>query len=514
MIEDARTIPAGTVLKADLCIVGAGAAGIAMARALIGRPMRIILLEAGGDEYDDATQALYAGTREGNPCAPLDVSRLRYFGGTTNHWAGYCRPFDESDFERRAWVGMSGWPFDLDHLVPFYERAQPVLELQAFDYEAATWAEHMSGLFRSDVMQGRLRAAVFQQSPPTRLGPRYRDELAKARNVTVYQWANLTDIRTDRSPEAVSAIDVACLEGPHFRIEADRFVLAMGGIENARMLLSATSTHAAGLGNGHDMVGRCFMDHPHYEAAQILFNAPSDIARSPTGQIVYTQCMLDQAVEREEELLRFLTTLHPVSRQSPGYVALRNITKNLRRGIVPESLWDDLVQVVTDIDGAAMDLYGRLYADTNALELTIHPEQEPNRASRVTLTDERDALGLRRCRLDWRLTDLDRRTIRRGLEIVGEEFGRAGIGRLQLAPWVEEDGFEVPGNGSYHHIGTTRMSTDPKQGVVDADCRVHGLQNLYVAGSSVFPTAGFANPTLTIVALALRLADHLDTTTG
>lgn len=512
MLIDARTLPEGTRLEADLAIIGGGAAGIAIAREFIGRGLAVVLIEAGGLDYDDATQALYEGTTAGNPIADLDVGRLRYLGGTTNHWAGYCRPFDPLDFAVRPWVPNSGWPIGRDSLLPWYERAQPVLELGDFVYDPARWTEFMAPLFSGPLMEGRLRPAIFQQSPPTNLGTTYRGELEQAGDVRVLLWANVTDIRTDEAANRVSALDIACLDGPRFRVVPKETVLATGGIENARLLLLSNSTHAAGLGNAHDLVGRYFMDHPAYEAATILFASPTDEATPPAAQVIDTQCTLAPETEREEGLLRFLTTLHPVHGDAPpgrGYVAMRNLSKSLRRGLWPDDFWSDLGTVLGDLDGAVLDAYDRLFVRSPALSLRIHPEVAPNPDSRVTLGPERDALGLNRVHLDWRLTELDRRSMRRGLEIVGEEFGRTGLGRLRLEPWIEEDGFAVPGNGSYHHIGTTRMSDEPKHGVVDADCRVHGMDNLYLAGSSVFPTAGFANPTLTIVALALRLADHL-----
>jgi choline dehydrogenase-like flavoprotein len=188
---------------------------------------------------------------------------------------------------------------------------------------------------------------------------------------------------------------------------------------------------------------------------------------------------------------------------------MRDITKALRRGRMPDHLWQLIGTAVGDLDGLAGDLWQRFVAETPILAVRIHPEVAPNPDSRVTLASGRDALGLQQARLDWRLSELDRRTIRRGLEVLGEELGRHGLGRLHLAPWVLEESFEVPGNGSYHHVGTTRMSDDRRQGVVDRHGLVHGMANLYIAGSSVFPTCGYANPTLTIVALALRLADWL-----
>ena len=514
MLLDARSLPQDTVIEADICIVGAGAAGIAMACQLIGQPLRVVLLESGGLDFEPDIQALNQGLVTGAPSAPLDESRLRYFGGTSNHWMGYCRPFDPQDFAARPWVRLSGWPIGPEELAPWYAKAGPVLEVPDQDYSAAHWQAHIAPLLRGPLTADRLRAAVFQQSPPTRLGERYRQDIEKAGNIRAFLYANLVDIVTDATATTVTELAAACLDGGKFTVRPKIAVLACGGIENPRLLLNARSTAPAGLGNAHDGVGRCFMDHPTHEAADILLDVDPELARPPPTQLIDTLIGLDPAVEQAESLGRFSAYAFPrreAGVEAKGYRAMRDITKALRRGRLPDHLWQLIGTAVGDLDGVAGDLWQRFVAETPILAVRIHPEVAPNPDSRVTLTDMRDALGLQQARLDWRLLEIDRRTIRRGLEILGEELGRHRLGRLRLMPWVLEEPFVVPGTGAYHHVGTTRMSDDPRQGVVDRHGLVHGMANLYIAGSSVFPTCGYANPTLTLVALALRLADRLKT---
>jgi choline dehydrogenase-like flavoprotein len=246
----------------------------------------------------------------------------------------------------------------------------------------------------------------------------------------------------------------------------------------------------------------------------VLLKEASAIARAPADQVVDVLCGIAPEVEERERLLGFVTAIQPLpppDGEEAGYVALRDLTRNLRRGIWPDDLMGRLSTVLTDLDGTTNGVYQRFFARPELLRLRVHVEVAPNPESRVILIDERDALGLNRVRLNWQLTEFDRLSLRRSLEIVATTFGAKGFGRLRLADWLLEEGFAIPGNGSYHHAGTTRMSDDPRSGVVDRNCRVHGMHNLFVAGSSVFPTEGFANPTLTIVALGLRLADHLKT---
>ncbi|MCB1968893.1 MAG: GMC family oxidoreductase [Geminicoccaceae bacterium] len=505
-------MPHGSEIGCDLCIIGAGAAGIALALELDGSGIDVVLLESGGFEYDDATQALYEGRSVGHHAASLVDARLRYFGGSTNHWGGFCHPLDHQDFIERPWVPDSGWPIARADLDPFYARAQPILELQDYDYSVRRWKKSLPPIFTGKMFEGRLMPEIFQLSPPTNMGELYRSALVSSANVRLFLWSNLREIVPDGTATTVERLDVACLSGNGFSILPRKVVLATGGIENPRILLASNTVAPAGLGNGHDIVGRYYMDHPSHEAATLLLNQPSQIARRPAMQPIFPQAALRPEVEDAERVQRFLTTLHvgqELFAEPEGYMAVRDIFKAFGRLEWPDDLSERLEIFLGDIDDAVSYGYQRYFADAEALGLRVHTEVGPHPQSRIMLGDSVDALGMPTVIRDWELGELDRRTIRRGLEIVGEEAGRAGLGRLRIHDWVMQPDFEVPGSGSWHHMGTTRMHADPGKGVVDAHCRVHGMSNLYIAGSSVFPTSGMANPTLTIVALAIRLADHL-----
>lgn len=512
MILDANTLPEGGVIETDLCIIGGGAAGITLAQALVGKGREIVLLESGGFDYDDATQDLYEGDVLGNPMAGLTASRLRYFGGSTNHWSGFCRPLDAADFETRRWVPDSGWPFDRATLEPYYERAAPILDLPHADFAPARWRDSMSGLFTLEALTERLRPVVYQLSPPTRFGDKYRATLEEADDVRVHLHANVVDIETDDSARTVEAMRVRTLEGRGYRVRARTYVLATGAIENARILLSSNKFAARGLGNQHDLVGRYFMDHPGAFAATVHLPSGTDLMRGPLGpRGVHVGFALSETVRAEEGLTSFNCNVVAAGQSYPeGYRALRELVRNLLRGEMPGNAAELVGDVATDLDGTVTGVWDRLFGSPSELTIDVGCEPAPNPESRVVLADEHDALGMPQADVDWRLTELDRRTIRRGLEHVAAALSSAGLGRTQINETYLRDDFDMP-QGSYHHIGTTRMADDPRKGVVDRDGRVHGMSNLYVAGSSVFPTAGFANPTMTIVALTLRLADHLDT---
>ena len=511
MLIDARTLPADADIETDLCIIGSGVAGLTIAQALAPSGLRMIVLEGGGLDYDPASQALYEGRMLGNPAAGLDWSRLRYFGGTSNHWGGYCRPLDPLDFARRSWVPDSGWPIDAAMMAPYYARAVDVLDIDSADFSAANWRDSLAPIFARADLEGALPTQVFQQSPPTRFGEKYGHVVERGHGIDAHLWANVVEIETNDTARTVGAVRVACLGGNRYRLRARWFVLATGGIENARLLLASNAVATAGLGNAHDLVGRYFMDHPSYDAGTITFDGSPDIARNPLGAGVDAGFGLPPEVQEQEELLNFNCYVRPAMRETvdpPGYAALRELTRSVYRGRLPTG-WQGLVgEVAADLGGVAGGLWQRMVREPADLVARVYPEVAPERDSRVMLSAERDALGVPRADLDWRIGEIDRRTIVRGLERMGAGLARAGLGRLRIDDWMLEPGFAVP-EGSYHHIGTTRMADDPGRGVVDRDCRVHGMSNLYIAGSSVFPTCGHAPPTMTIVALTLRLADHL-----
>lgn len=503
MIDDGREIPDGSLIRTGLCIVGAGAAGIAMARALRGSGHDVVVLESGGFDYDASTNDLNIGALTGEPMTfadterPLHETRLRYFGGSTNHWFGWCRPLDPFDFERRAWVPDSGWPISRADIDPWLPGAHELAELGPVEFDPGVW-QRRYGLQRPLLSTDLVAATMFQYSPPTRFGERYRGALRKSEDLRILLHSNATRLGATPDADHVSGVDVAVLDGPRFRVEADAFVLATGGVEVPRLLLASNDVQPEGLGNGADLVGRYFMEHPHMVAGRaVLTRAPEKLmahqirpyridGRDVSAQAVFT---LTPAAQERYQALNFSTFafgLYPAAQldADPGQPGLSG------------------VQVA--------ELMGRSGPHARSvMEFLMISEGGPVRDSRVRLGPELDELGVPRVELDWRHSALDRHTIQTGLEVLGRELGRLGLGRML----VERDGvgpMDAQIDVGSHHMGTTRMSEDPSSGVVDADGRVHGIDNLFVAGSAVYPTGGSANPTLTLLALALRLADHLD----
>jgi choline dehydrogenase-like flavoprotein len=498
VIHDATSVSSGSTLDTDVCLVGGGAAGITLALELERAGLEVLLLESGGVHFDETTQDLYRGEPAAGQLARrtdyLQTSRLRFLGGATNHWGGYCSPLDAIDFERRDWFAHSGWPFERAALEPFYRRAAGVLQIRPFDYG-------LGQLSRSPLDLGGdsgIETHVYHLSPPTRFGSAYRGELAASPRTRLLLNANALEILANDTATRVEGVRVRTLAGSDFHVRARRVVLAAGAIENARLLLASAGVQSAGLGNGRDLVGRYFMDHL-YGARGIghaLFIEPggslSLYAAETRDDFVpnrhFGVLSLSAALQQQHALPNHQLRLLPVAPRSDLAAlprSLASVTSDLGRaaGYPPRP-------------GVAERLA--------ALEIGLEPRPDPE--NRVTLAAERDALGMPRLRIRYEIGAWDEEALERMLRVFAERLGRTLRARVRLAGALPRIGGLDPGS---HHIGTTRMHVDPSQGVVDADCRVHGLANLYVAGSSVFPTAGRANPTYTLVALAIRLADHL-----
>ncbi len=525
---DGNSIKSDDAVTTDVCIIGAGAAGITIAMELAATSLSVVLLESGGFEVESDTQELATGEVSGIPTFPLVVSRMRCFGGATGHWGGRCRPLDASDFVARAWVPHSGWPITLSDLLPHYVRAQELCQLGAFDYDPANWDLRDSPPLQlpGDAIGTRL----LQLSPPTHFGVRYRASILKAANIRLMLHSNVVQIVPEDYGRSVAAVEVATLQGKRFKVRARSYVLATGGVENARLLLASDRVIRGGIGNQHDLVGRYFADHINLDTAGVFplethtsYDLYQQESRARTrrkldgtGRPGSLLGMLDLSprVQREQRTLNFMGELMRSDwsgyflhsdrfeyEMDRGQGAVRS--KLTEVGEMLSTLWRNLG------DAVARPFQSRNEGGNVFYRLLTEQEQAPNPESRVTLAPSKDRLGMPRARLTWRLTDLDRHTIKVAVRELAGALGAAGMARVK-ALW-DLDAQEWPAHmqSSWHHCGTTRMHADPKQGVVDADCRIHGISNFYVAGSSVFPNNGSANPTLSLVALSLRLAQHL-----
>ena len=534
MFLDLNDLADGQTLDADVVIVGAGAAGITMARALIGSGLDVVLAESGHVDLHGDTQALCDGEIVGLPYEPLISARQRSFGGTTNMWSGWCKPLDPIDFRPRPWLGLKGWPIGFDDLRPYYGRALDVVEAGAYRFDRSLWSDIDAPLHDFDA--ARLGFTFWQKSPPTRFGQRYGGELQRATNVRVLFDANLIEIVEAPQARRVEHLRVRALGGRSARLCGRAYVLACGGIENARLLLASRSVRPAGVGNDHDLVGRCFMEHPHWDVATVHSDDPyrlidSYFRREVEGRPHRIGWSLSDSAQERLEALNCVAELNIDSNLLSGPAAASYLWQRLRAGALPDDWQERARRVLGDLGGVAQSAWRKAvlgtYVNKPVKEITLMVTLDPlpNPSSRVTLSDRCDALGLPLPILDWHLSPEDEHSMEALTSRLAGELARLGLGRVRLHPeigrkhssWARAGrlrGHHIAAEApemdlSWHHMGTTRMASGPREGVVDADCRVHGSDNLFIAGSSVFPTTGNANPTLTIVALALRLSDHL-----
>lgn len=494
MIADTATDRSAFGRDFDVCVIGAGPAGITLARRLAAAGASVALMEAGGLEITSESQDAYLGTSVGQEYFELDVTRLRYFGGTSNHWGGWSRALDPVDFRPRPWVPLSGWPI-------------PQLALDAYRAEADAILDLPSASEAPDLPMRQtawdFHRFQFRFSPPTRFAEKFGPEIEASEAIALGLNANLVDLRLD---DGLGRVEGALFRSydpgdPGFTVRARAFALCTGGIENARLLLNFTGQVPEGIGNRSGWVGRCFADHPHFLIAEAVlrvlvrereFYAPTELFMEEHG------------------CLNFGLRLEPRWIWPDEQPALA------REEMPPEEFNILLERLVRDpfVDRTLTDRLTLPQPTGQTGVVRIAQELAPNPDSRVTLGEERDAFGLRRPVMDWRMSALDVHTMRTAVTAFGRHLAEQDIGRIRVADWLLTDppGFPQVGDdevGGNHHMGTTRMSADPATGVVDGDCRVHGMANLYIGGSSVFPTTGHCNPTYTITQLALRLGDHI-----
>jgi len=546
MLIDARKLIPGTVLDCDICVVGTGAAGMTTAHEFVNRGLKVLVLEAGGTRLESKTQDLYKGEVADRSHGALDRYRQRRLGGTTVVWGGRCAPFDDVDFERREHVPYSGWPIRKSDLDPYYERAHAYCHLGDYNYSAAESlpnapAEFIPG-FRSDQVDAD---RLWRFSLPTDFAKAYLDALKQSRNVTVCTHANALKLMTPEQGGAVEHLLVGTIGQRTFRVRAKSYVLAMGGLETTRLLLVSNDVHPRGIGNDGDLVGRFYISHMTGDLGEVTFTPKGgpvvwNYEQTPEGIYCKRALGILEQTQRTQGLMNFRAILSHSSASDPAHgngviSSMYLIKRFLMHRIPPEYsralAGSGALEHVAAHSGNVLRDFPRLLSfsamwtrkrllstrkfpslafESRSNTYTIHydGEQAPNRQSRVTLSDQKDAFAIPRLRVDWRCQDADVESVLRSCELIGQSLAESGTGRLQFNPRVRAAAVRDNGVGS-HHIGTTRMASDPQCGVVDDNCRVFGMANLYIASSSVFPTSGCANPTLTIVALAARLADHL-----
>lgn len=514
-ILDARTADLPTEIQAGICIVGAGAAGITLAVELARAGLQVLVLESGNMQLEGGTQRLYEMKQTGLRYFDMTTCRLRYFGGTTNHWGGYCRENDPIDYEGRPDIGVPAWPILYRDILPYVKRAGEFLGLsrEGFDPLTNARAHNVSPGDLIEAKSSKFTTKVFQIARRRRVHDLYEEDLKRYSSIDILLNANVVHIQLSSDGGRVVSVDVRVIGGKSCRIRAGRFVLTTHAVEAARLLLASNDVHKEGIGNRHDHVGRYFMEHPQVVSGLMfptenfprLYNYHWALRHSLNANLGFSEEVL-----RAEDVLQYYCRFVPVYEHDLARDAVRHLKKAFWSPADISAI-KSLGAVLGDVPNAMRFVSSRMGMDTGrivAFRLDHRIEQAPNPSSRIVLTDELDDIGVRKAVLHWELNDLDFHTFRRSQQVLVDEFTRLGLARFD-APDLTADMVKQGVKGHYHHIGTTRMSSDPRNGVVDANCRVHGIDNLYVCGSGIFPTSGYSGPTMMIFAFAMRLADHL-----
>ena len=534
-ILDLNELANESLVDADLCVVGSGPAGVSIAKEFAGARTNVVVLESGGlaDELD--TQSLYDIVSVGAPRAIKQESlRRRILGGSSHIWTGRCAPFFDLDFEPRPWVPFSGWPLTRRSLEPYLERAGINLGLGPNRYDETLWQQ-----FKVDrptpTLDEQYLEPMFWQFSRNPLNPkepaRFGQNILRsnATNLRVLLHANATHINTNPEGTRFESVEVRSLGGKRARIRSKALALCCGGIENARLLLSSNRLIPRGLGNRYDLVGRFLMDHI---TCVMGYFDPTDAAevRARFGQYwldndgarsVYLHGLaLSRDVQRKEQLLNGHAYLeeYDVADDDP-WSALGRLRASLASQIAMKQTYQDAKICLTHAGEICRGIYRRQIKHRPQLtrvkrvELQCILEQTPDPESRVILSRNRtDALGMPLSEINWKMSERERLTAWRMNQLIGQEFRRLQLPTPRPTPWLDEErNWRSYFVERAHPSGTTRMSSDEKQGVVDPNCQVHGVEGVFVSGSSVFPTSGAANPTLMVVTMALRLSDWLKT---
>ncbi|MEO6741102.1 MAG: GMC family oxidoreductase [Chthoniobacteraceae bacterium] len=513
-------LPNASARRFDVCIIGSGAAGLCIANELALTGASVVLLEAGRHRDDEESQSCYAVELPELEVFGATQGRFRVPGGSTTRWAGQALPLDPGDFEARPWVPFSGWPIGYREVERYYRQAAAFMFVDEMDYQehlASTLGARIAAFDPSVI---RHQFSKFSLRPDLRLS--YLPKLEQSANVTVVTGANMVSLNLSGSSDTIESVSLVSYAGLTAKMSASKYVLCCGAIENARLLLASRDHRSAGVGNEHGLVGRFFQDHPGCHVGTIASRDPDTL--QDLFNIYYRKGMRykprfspSPELQGERRILNISGVLLFEQKPDSAFAVLRDAARDARKGRISLPKLAQVFGGIGELGQLTQFVWsrfskGRHYNPNAEIRLAFSAEQEPDPESRIMLsTKANDRFGMPLAVVQWRLTESVARTIWEFSHVVADEMRRLRLGEVVFYPWMNKDfaTWKDSLRDNNHHIGTTRMGAKPEDGVVDGDCRVHSVANLYIAGSSVFPTGGHSNPTLTLLALAMRLADHL-----
>ena len=499
--------------RPQICIVGAGAAGILLAVELSKQGKSVMVLEGGGRDIEEAAQEPYRSEVVGHEHRGIHTGRFRAHGGTTTRWGGQILELNAEDFERREWIPGSGWPFSRDELEPFYRRA---LDFEGLGRVLQNDADVWKSLGLTEPFFPELQCYLTRWCPEPNFARLHAKALETNDNLQIWLHANAVELLMEG--ETVRALRVRTQQGSEALVHADHFVFCMGTIECVRFFLQPRAGDLPW--NRSGLLGRHFQDHVDANAARVIPRDRRQFAELfdnifLRGFKYQPKLRLRPDEQRRDRILNCAATMSFSSNVDDALAAIKTTAKHLLGGRFSELNTTDILRSARHApllarQAARYALRHRVYNPASAgVRLRVHCEQRPDSQSSITLSAERDSLGLLRARLDWRISGLELETIRHFAETATNSL--APLADVQPDPALinHDPAFLDRCDDSNHHMGGMRMAASPSDGVVTPDLLLHGTRNVYVCSGAVFPTSGFSNPTHTVLALAMRLADRL-----
>ena len=494
----------------DIVIAGAGAAGILLAVEFSKRKKRVLLLECGHFTEDQQRQDLNTVVQTGKVVSNAIWGRKRAIGGTTIAWGGQSLPFSRIDFAKRDWVTHGGWPLSYEDLEPYYHLANRFMRIDESDYEEDIF--RLLKLKRAGFNETLIRHHFSKWAPQPNFRIIYNDYLSK--HVTLVYNAVLTKLHLGDQGR-ITSVTVNNFNGKSFSVDTPELILATGGIETNRILLNQDEFFPGGIGNHSGWLGKCFMEHPCVAVGEVRTNRPWMLQAGFNTHIAKrrkysVRLSLAESCQRQKKLLNGSASLQcTYENDQDPYQEIRKFIKS-RRFQSLKVISRDAVKSYAMTAWALLSK-GFVYKHKANIRLLMMMEQEPDPGSYISLCDTKDVHGLRQACIHWKITHKTWDTVVHLANTIAQEIERLGLGKVVLYDHINEtvSDWESHLNDVCHHMGGTRMSTSPANGVVNTELQVWGHENLYVCSASVFPTSSHSNPTLTLLALAQRLVDKL-----
>lgn len=506
----------------DICIVGAGPTGIALAESLRTSNLRVALLESGTHTPSNEANELNEGEVGGLRFAGLTEGRARAFGGAGHLWAGQCLELQSIDFEARDWVPHSGWPIEKKSLSNWYRKAEELLKVIGEKYDETNWKkQHLTNPLAGS---SDLVPLFTVMTGYRNVGRLFTKKFQQAKNITVILGAHALYLES----EEVGHVTGVRIAGDNRLtvVRAKNIVLCCGGIENARLLLLSKRSEAPAPGNTSGLVGKYFQDHPNAFVGEFV---PSNLRliQDHFGLLYrgrtryFPKFTLSEAIQRKYKVMNAAMHFEFAEPEGSAIDRARELVRALRskKNVKNVSIRfaKHAAKDIPDFMNVAARRYIRGLSPANPrarVQLQVHLEQAPNPHSQIVLSEELDRYGMQKAKVVWALSDIEKHTLDVAIKTASEELQKCSLGTLKPYPWLSSSDWPHNLYDAYHHAGTTRMSLEASDGVVNSDLRLHDTKNVFVCGGSVFTTSGFANPTLSMMALALRLGNHLRFSSG